>query len=197
MKRTVCLFLALLLALSLLAAGCRSSQEEAPSGCDGLPIDDSENETGIVTEETEPAATTLATVPKEDMSLLPRESDLEIAATGAIRVTYAGNVSSARYITSVSQLPDYPELAVYDEAYFQEHALVLVLETVTNGTVKVGISGIELDEKAASVQLSHEAQGEMGTTVMTTWLLWAEVEAGLEYSWSVGNPAVEPSNTSY
>lgn len=198
MKRSICLFLALLLALSLMATGCRSSQESAVSGSSEAQNTEVKNETFPAEEGSEPEETvTLATVPKDGMVIQTPESDVEIAATGAVRVDYAGNISSVRYITSVSQLPDYPELAVYDEDYFQEHALVLVLETVTNGTVAVDISGIYMNENTATVQLSHEAQGDMGTAVMTTWLVWAEVEAGLDYTWNVGNPAVEPNNQRY
>lgn len=198
MKRILCLMLAVLLMLSLTVTGCRSSQEGASSGS-SLPVEDSETEETMDVKETEPAVTTtLATVPKEDISLQPPlEGDLVIENTGGLRVVYTGNVSSVRYITSASQLPDYPELAVYDEAYFREHALVLVMETVTNGTVEVGISGIDLEGNTATVRLSHELKGDVSTTVMTTWLLWAEVETGLEYSWSVGNPAIEPENKKY
>jgi hypothetical protein len=115
-----------------------------------------------------------------------------IGETGRIRVTYKGNLCSVQYVTSVDQLPDYPELRAYDDAYFQNHALLLVYETVTSGSVEVGIQDIRLEGTRGLVQLSHEMQGDAGTAVMTTWLVWAEVEAGLDYTWIVENPMVEP-----
>lgn len=191
MKRAFYTVIVVVCALSLILSGCRASMgEPIPSEPETEPTEAHSETAGIETE-------TGATVPKEGLDAFQRESDVVIGATGRLRLTYTGNVSSVRYITSVSELPEYPELEAYDEAYFQDRALVLVMETVTNGTVEVGISGIILNENTAAVQLSHETKGDVGTTVMTTWLLWAEVEAGLDYAWTVDNPAVEPSGERY
>lgn len=111
---------------------------------------------------------------------------VETIHDGCVRVEYTVPISYVRYITSVEQLPDHEALAGYDAAYFQDKALVLVQETVTSGSVKVGIAAIE----DGVVTLSHELSGQFGTTDMATWLLWAEVEAGLEYEWSVANPTM-------
>ena len=60
---------------------------------------------------------------REDGSYVPGQVD-------RLRLTYNGNVSSALYVTSAAQLPDYPELSAYDDAFFKDHALVLVQESV-------------------------------------------------------------------
>uniref|UniRef100_UPI001C9E8AF7 hypothetical protein n=1 Tax=Klebsiella pneumoniae TaxID=573 RepID=UPI001C9E8AF7 len=84
-------------------------------------------------------------------------------------------------------------LAGYDEAYFVEKALVVVYETVSSGSVQVDIASID----GGVVTLSHEMSGNVGTADMATWLLWAEVDAGLDYTWSVANPAVEPNTSTH
>lgn len=187
MKRAYAMALCLLLLLSLLA-GCRTSagENDTPETEATKPV---EQNTVTVTEI--PPEDVEVTVPKEGLTIGAGESDLAIGNVGRIRVDYTGNISSVRYITSADQLPEYPELQGYDEAYFRENALLLVLETVTNGGVEVGIQGIRVDEDRALVQLSHEAQGDLGTAVMTTWLVWAEVAPELNYTWTVSNPAVE------
>jgi hypothetical protein len=111
---------------------------------------------------------------------------------GSVRLTYTGNVSGVRYVTSPESLPEIPELQKYDAAWFRENALILVTETVTGGSIQVGIRDIRLEGERAFVVLSREMQGDVGTTVMTTWLLWAEVDRGLAYSWTVENPALPP-----
>lgn len=116
---------------------------------------------------------------------------VEFGATGAVRITYSVNISSVRYVTSAEQLPDNEALAQYDDAYFETGALVLVMETVSSAAVQVGISAITATETAAWVTLSHEAQSDVTIPAMTTWLAWAEVEQGLDYQWSVENPALE------
>lgn len=69
---------------------------------------------------------------REDGSYVPGQ-------VNRLRLTYSGNVSSALYVTSAAQLPDYPELSAYDDAFFKDHALVLVQESVSSGSVEVGI----------------------------------------------------------
>lgn len=193
MKRFFAMMLTLLFLLSLLA-GCKpSTQNAAPEETDNTET--TAGQTAAATEISPEAVE--VTVPKEIGITGAGESDIVIAATGKLRMTYSGNVSSVRYITDPSQLPDHEELKGYDEAYFREHALILVMETVTSGTVQVDISGVTVEDGTAAVQLSHEAQGDLGTTVMTTWLLWAEVEAGLDYKWTVENPAVKSEAERY
>lgn len=111
--------------------------------------------------------------------------------SGAVRVSYTGNVSSAVYVTSPSQLPACEALQKYDDAYFQDHGLILVYESVSGGSTEVGIQSIDIDGSEARITLFHQTPEETGTTVMTTWLLWAEVDAGLDCRWTVVNPALK------
>lgn len=187
MKRMYMVMLCLLFLLGSLT-GCKAS--DAGTASAGTETTEATSPTsGTVTEI--PPEDLEATVPKEGLNPGEGESSLTIGTVGQVRVDYVGNLSSVRYITSVDRLPQYEALQGYDAAYFQEKALLIVMETVTSGSVQVGIQGIDLDGKTATVYLSHEPQGDVGTAVMTTWLIWAEVEAGLEYTWTVGNPAVE------
>lgn len=180
MKRMLCL----ILMLSVLLCGCQSAP--AVSGGD---------DTQKNTEKTTEAELDMTQIQDPDVTLPMNEEEtggesVTVEGTGCVRVEYAGNVSSVRYITSADQLPDHEALAAYDAAYFENKALVLVRETVSSGSVKVGIAAIE----GGVVTLSHELSGDAGTADMASWLLWAEVEPGLDYEWSVANPAV-PSNT--
>lgn len=84
---------------------------------------------------------------REDGSYVPGQ-------VNRLRLTYNGNVSSALYVTSAAQLPDYPELSAYDDAFFKDHALVLVQESVNSGSVEVGIESVSLkDDHTAVVTL--------------------------------------------
>ena len=52
----------------------------------------------------------------------------------------------------------------------------------------------------AVVALTHQGPGEgqVGTADMATWLLWTEVDTGLEdYQWTVANPALESQLSQY
>lgn len=116
---------------------------------------------------------------------------LTLGNSGAVRVTYSVNVSSVRYITSAAQLPDYPELAGYDDAYFETGALILVMESVSSSSVRVSIGSVTLNDTTALVTLTHEGTGDVSVPAMATWLVWAEVEKDLHYSWEVANPALD------
>ena len=145
------------------------------------------------TESSTTASTTenaLVTYPTIRMDVTEGSSDLTIGSQGQLRISYTGNRNSAQYVTSAGQLPDYPELAGYDDAYFQDHALLLVTETVSSGSVQLAISSVAIDGTSAAVTVSHDLPGTAGTADMATWLLWAEVETGLDYQWSVANPAL-------
>lgn len=124
------------------------------------------------------------------------QTSVKIQKQGKVQVSYTINLSSVKYITSAAALPDHEALADYDDAWFSDHALVLVYETVSSGSADVSIASIKVSDGAASVVLSHTPNGS-GTTVMTTWLLWAEVDAGLSYDWSVDNPALESNTSEY
>ena len=170
---------ALLAALCLMLCAChRTAPEQSPSV---------------------PAATPGSTEPPYKIELdttLPRQdliTDLKPDECGAVRIPYLGTPNSVRYITDAAQLPDNAALQKYDEAYFREHALVLVTETVGSGSVQVGIASIDIDGDVATVTLFHKLPDEIGTSDMATWLLWAEVDTGLSCNWVVANHAMKPS----
>ena len=194
MKRILTFSLALLCLLGL--TGC--SGREAASG----PSSDS-GENGVV-----------SAAPAESGGVSPIEpvqlpelpggpgaapgEPVAIGGTGKVRIDYTGSRSEVRYVTSAEALPDCEGLESYDEAWFQDHALVLVAETVNSGSVKVEIAAITLADGVASVELFHEMSGDFGTNDMAAWLLWAEVEPGLEeLTWTVINPALSSDSAAY
>ena len=117
-----------------------------------------------------------------------------VEVQGKERLTYEGVESAVRYVTSPDQLPDCEALEKYDEAYFADHALILVTQSVSSGSVEVSIQAIQKTETGYGVVLSYGEPGkdQVGTTDMATWLLWAEVEKGLEGTWEIVNPALTP-----
>lgn len=184
MKRMLCI----VLTLTLLLCGCQSAAM-TPGETQGQTEEMTENETEMEFTEMETPGVTLPIGQQEALT----SDGLALGDTGCVRVAYDSNISSVRYITSVEQLPDNEALAAYDEAYFAEKALIVVYETVSSGSVKVGIASV----KDGAVTLSHDMPGDVGTADMATWLLWAEVDAGLDYTWSVANPAVEPNTSTH
>lgn len=178
MKKTLCILLAL---LCLMLAACRSAQTDQPDQPDQ-------------TAGTEPSTqeTTISDLPGQTSA-----GNVEILTAGSVKIPYTINRSSVRYVTDPAQLPGYEELKGYDDAYFQDHALVLVVETVTSGSAIVEIESIQVSDGVASVTLLHELPEGAGTADMTTWLLWAEVETGLNGTWVLVNPAVESQEQAY
>lgn len=188
MKRILCILLVALLALS----GCRSSAGEVEPAVTQETQATESSEAVEFTQESEPDTGVAGENLPEDGG-----DTLTLGDGGCLRVPYTVNQSSVRYITSASQLPDYEELRGYDDAYFETKALLLVLESVGSGSVEVSIADVTVEGSRAVVTLSHELQGDLGTADMATWLLWAEVEAGLDCQWSVANPALKPEAESY
>lgn len=184
MKRMMCAMLVLV----LLLCGCQSA---------AMPGGENQTQTEAVTEApTEPTVeVTLMDPPEVTLPHTGLETQtgekLDLGPTGCQRVPYTHNVSNVFYVTAVDQLPGYEALQAYDEAYFAEKALLVVLESVGSGSMKVGIESVS----NGVVTLSHELPGDVGTADMATWLLWAEVEQGLEFTWSVSNPALEPAGS--
>lgn len=172
--------LILVLALCLTAAGCRSAMAPLPS----------ENGTGQTPGSTD--ATVDTTSPSQDGEEI-EGTDMVFENVGTQRIGYSGIVSSVVYVTSPAQLPQNEAFSKYDEAFFREHALVLVTDTVGSGSVRVGIERILISGNTAHVKVSREMPGDVGTADMATWLIWAEVDAGLTCQWSVLNPAYRPS----
>ena len=186
MKRMLCT----VLCAAMLLCGCQSAPAangETQGATEALTGEVTENVTESQLAVTEPQTPTQPFVEQET------EPGTAIGETGLVRVAYNGNISSVRYITSVDKLPVNDALSAYDEAYFETRALVVVLESVSSGSVKVGIDSIE----NGVVTLSHELAGDVGTADMATWLLWAEVEQGLDFEWSVANPALQSNASAY
>lgn len=150
--------------------------------CDRTPVSSEQAVSGWVIRDEESGTVTDGTA-------------LSFENAGKTRIAYTGNRSAVRYITDVSALPDEPELSSYDAAYFQSHALLLVTETVSSGSVQVEIAAISVVENQARVVLAHLPPDGEGTCDMATWLLWVEVDLGLNYQWSVVNPALEPATS--
>ena len=179
MKKLICM----LLALMLVFTGCASSATaEAPTE----PA--TEPQETLEATETDPPEVTLHVEEKET------EAALETSATGAQRIEYKQNASSVRYITRVEDLPAYEALDGYRNAeYFETKALLVVVDTVTSGSVKVAIDSVG----NGTVTLRKEMSGDAGTADMATWLLWAEVDQGLAESWTVTNPGVQNNLSKY
>lgn len=178
MKKLICLMLSMLLLLT----GCRSAGPVLSDAAD--QSSGGETTAPVTSDPTE--ATDDITVTK------PVDAPVTMGQTGKLRIAYTGNRSGVLYITDPSQLPDYPELAGYDEAYFQEHGLLLVTETVTSGSTNVAIQSIVVENGVAIVTLDHKLPTGVGTTDMASWLLWVEVDAGLDLTWVLSNPALRP-----
>lgn len=174
MKKIVCAVLCI-----LMLWGC------APSNpVETMPKETQQETLGVtVPEETTPAATTNP-VTGEPLSL---------GETGCVRIPYTNNISRAQYVTRASDLPDDPALEKYDDAYFEHHALLVVLETTGSGSVKVGIESVS----DGVVTLSHEMPGDVGTADMATWLLWAEVPQGLAETWTIANGALSTGSVTH
>ena len=152
---------------------------------------------GCGSSKTDPTETTGHTLPSHTRNYGDLGIDVPFQLAGSRTVTYTVNTSKARYVTSAADLPDHEELSQYDDAWFEDHALLLIYESVASGSVQVGIESIQIEEGTANITLTHEPTGELGTTVMTTWLLWAEVDQGLQYTWTVVNPALENNTSAY
>ena len=179
MKKLICMLLALMLVFS----GCASS---AASVAPTEPA--TEPQETLEATETDPPEVTLHIGEKET------EAAMETSATGAQRIEYKQNASSVRYITRAADLPAYEALDGYRNAeYFETKALLVVVDTVTSGSVKVAIDSVG----NGTVTLSKEMSGDMGTADMATWLLWAEVDQGLTENWTVTNPGVQNNLSKY
>lgn len=119
--------------------------------------------------------------------------DVNFKVLGSVVLNYTVNISQAKYITSAAALPGNDELSKYDDAWFEDHALLLIHESVGSGNVKVDVEKIKLDGTTANITLTHTPDGTLGSGIKVTWLLWLEVEKGLQYTWQVENPALESS----
>ena len=109
---------------------------------------------------------------------------------GRMRLTYIGRRHSVSYADSPEKLPYELRTEEYGEKFFAERALLIVVETVNSGSVRIGIEAAVREDDTVTVTLSHEVP-EYGTDDMATWMLWAEVERGLDgCEWRLANPAL-------
>lgn len=58
-----------------------------------------------------------------------------LQTAGRVRLPYTRRRSDARCVTSLSRLPDVPELNSYDPEFFAGHALLLVTDTTASGSL--------------------------------------------------------------
>ena len=59
-----------------------------------------------------------------------------LQTAGRVRLPYTRRRSDARCVTSLSQLPDVPELKAYGPDFFAGHALLLVSDTTASGSLR-------------------------------------------------------------
>jgi hypothetical protein len=195
MKKMICAILVLMLVLT----GCQGAVTETAA-----PVETTPPAPGTdtpATEGTQPEVT-FPTLPEGGFSSGPvmggQEGELlPFANAGKVRLNYEGNRSYVRYVTSVDQLPPESAWEGYDEAYFQTKALLIVVETLNSGSVQVELDSIRLDGNTASVVIERTMSGDVGTTDMATWMLWAEVDKGLECEWTLANASQLPQGEKY
>ena len=117
-----------------------------------------------------------------------------------MRLPYTRRRSDARCVTSLSRLPDVPELKAYGPDFFAGHALLLVsgyhrLPAPLRPTLHTA----DIADGHGTVRLQHPlpARNQCVTQDMATWLLWAEVPVSwADLSWAVANPALPPERLS-
>ncbi len=171
---------ALLLCLSLL--GC-SQPQETPQG--SIPS------TAPSTQPSNPGKP----LPGETVPTVPG-TEVAFENPGVAKVQYSVNVSSVRYITEASQLPNYDALKKYDAAFFETKALVVILDSVSSGAIQPHVHSITFDNGKNTVVLGRDIDSTVTIPVMTTWLIWAEVERELPGSWMIHNPSLPSNNPS-
>ena len=185
MKKMICAILALMLLLT----GCQAAvTETTPPTETNLPTEIQEMIFPTLPESGFHSDPVLGTLEGEE---LPFEN------AGKVRLTYEGNRSYVLYVTSVEQLPAGGSWTGYDESYFETKALLIVVETLNSGSVQVDLESILVDGDTASVHIKRTMAGEVGTADMATWMLWAEVEAGLELNWTLANASLLPEGEKY
>ena len=122
-----------------------------------------------------------------------------LQTAGRVHLPYTRRRSDARCVTSVSQLPDLPELKAYGPEFFTGHALLLVTDTAASGSLRPTLLTADITDCHGTVRLQRPlpARNQCVTQDMATWLLWAEVPASwAALSWAVANPALPPERLS-
>lgn len=194
MKKMICAVLALLLILT----GCQAAGGETTLPETQVP----DAETTQAPEETEPMETVAATLPETGLITGPvmggmEGEELPFENAGKIRLNYEGNRSYVRYVTKVEDLPGEGSWTGYDEAFFETKALLIVVETLNSGSVQVDMESILVNGNTAGISIKRTMSGDVGTADMATWMLWAEVEKGLEYEWTLVNASQLPEGEKY
>lgn len=193
MKKMICLLLVALLCLTGCQPGNPGQTTSAPTETTvALPV----TETTAVTDA--PEETTAPAGPLEPVIGVtePGES-LPFANAGKLRLAYTGPRSYVKYITSLADLPGEEALQGYDEAFFENHALLIVVETLNSGSVQVEFDSVKVTGDTATVSLKRTMSGDVGTSDMATWLLWAEVEKNLDYTWILEGGSQTPAGEKY
>jgi len=189
MKKMICAILALLLMLT----GCQTAGGETTPPTGSVPA----------TTETDPSQTaTFPTLPEGGFSAgpaigTPEGEEIPFENAGKLRISYEGNRSYVRYVTSVEDLPAEGNWEGYDEAYFQTKALLIVVETLSSGSIQVELEAIVRRGDTANVVIRRTMSGEVGTADMATWMLWAEVSRELDYTWTLDNATQYPVGEKY
>ena len=184
MKKFICFVLVFVLFLT----GCQTT---AP-----------EETTLAATEGNQAQLDSVPTLPEEGFQQGPvlggvQGDELPFANAGAVRLSYEGNRSYVRYVTSVDQLPPEGSWNGYDAAYFETGALLIVVETLGSGSVQLELESIRVEDGKASVVISRTMSGDVGTADMATWMLWAEVAGDLDYDWGLANATELPQGEKY
>ena len=184
MKRIICIILVV-----LLLPGCRMVGNETVSATEPA---------AIPRESAQLPETAVPGNPERDSSsgAVP-EGKLPFANAGKARIPYTGNASWVRYITAVEELPREGTWDGYDAAYFETGALLVVVETVGSGSVRLELDSILIEGDTAFITINRTMSGDVGTADMATWLLWAEVEKGLNCTWTLENVPQTPVNDKY
>lgn len=183
MKKMICILTVAMLLLS----GCQSASQPA--------------ETTEAPVETTIPAVQEVTVPTLPMNPViggtePGDS-LAFANPGKVRIQYTGPRSSVQYITSAEQLPDEEWFADYGEEFFRNRALLIIVETVNSGSVQLEVESIRVNGGTASVSVKRTMSGDVGTSDMATWMLWVELDQGLDYAWVLPNSTNLPEGEKY
>lgn len=153
--------------------------------------------TGTSTTAADTAGTTLPEITEPTNTRPVLTNGVEHEVLGSCTVTYSVDISQVKYITSADGLPNYEELAEYDDAWFTDHAMLVIMQTVGSGNTVVKLESIEQEDGVASITLEYASGGALGNANTTTWMLWVAVERDLDYTWQIANPAVESDAPSY
>ena len=189
MKKMFCVMLAMLLLLT----GCQAAGGETTP---------STGATQPSTAASQSVETTVPTLPEGTFNPGPvigglEGDELPFENAGKARLKYEGNHSYVRYVTKVEDLPPECSWEGYDEAYFETRALLIVVETLNSGSIEVELEAIRLDGDTASVHIKRTLNGEVGTSDMATWLIWAEVSREYDYNWVLANASQLPAGEKY